>query len=121
MKNHTCYSESQAYVTRDGSEIRELLHPDLHGNNNQSLAEATIPVEGKTLLHLHKTSEEIYHVTQGTGLMTLGKEKFEINQGDSICIKPGTPHCVENTSEVELKMLCCCSPAYQHEDTELLE
>jgi hypothetical protein len=30
------------YVTRDGSEIRELMHPGVHGNRAQSLAEATI-------------------------------------------------------------------------------
>jgi hypothetical protein len=30
------------YVTRDGSEIRELLHPDRHAVRHQSLAEATV-------------------------------------------------------------------------------
>lgn len=121
MKNHTYYSESEPYLTKDGSVIRELLHPDLHGNKNQSLAEAIIPPGKKTFLHLHKTSEEIYPVTQGSGLMTLGDEAFSIQQGDSICIEPGTAHCVENTGDIELKILCSCSPAYQHDDTELLE
>ena len=121
MKNHTKYSESQAYTTKDGSTIRELLHPDLHGNKNQSLAEATLPVNGKTLLHKHKNSEEIKQVSQGKGLMTLGKEIFDIQQGDTVCIHTGTAHCVENTGKEELIILCSCSPAYQHEDTELLE
>lgn len=121
MKYHTQYSASQAYKTKDGSIIRELLHPNLHGNKNQSLAEATVAVNGKTLLHKHNHSEEIYHVSQGNGLMTLGNEKFEIQQGDTICIQPGTSHCVENIGNGELKILCSCSPAYQHEDTELLE
>ena len=120
MKTHTQYKESQPYKTKDGSLIRELLHPKLHGNKNQSLAEATVPVNGKTLLHSHKTSEEIYHVTQGSGLMTLGELQFKIEQGDTVCIKPGTAHCVENTGENELKILCSCSPAYQHDDTKVL-
>ena len=120
MKVQTNYSESTPYTTKDGSVIRELCHPDLHGNHNQSLAEATVPAKGKTMLHLHKSSEEIYHVTQGSGLMTLGKQQFEIKPGDTVCIKPGTPHCVESTGENELKILCSCSPAYQHDDTELL-
>ena len=121
MKNHTKYSESQAYTTKDGSLIRELFHPNLHGNKNQSLAEATVPVNGKTLLHKHDNSEEIYHVTQGYGIMTLGEKTLEIQQGDTVCIHPGTAHCVENTGKEELIILCSCSPAYQHEDTELLE
>ncbi|MBU1363327.1 MAG: cupin domain-containing protein [Gammaproteobacteria bacterium] len=109
------------YITKDGSEIRELLHPAHHGARNQSLAEALVPAGGTTLLHRHEVTEEIYHVTGGTGVMTLGAEKFPIGPGDSILIPPGTPHCVANTGEAALVILCCCAPAYSHEDTVLLE
>ena len=81
MKYHTHYSESKAYETKDGSTIRELLHPNLHANEKQSLAEAIVPVNGKTLLHKHNNSEELYHITQGSGLMILGNEQFEIQPG----------------------------------------
>ena len=74
-----------------------------------------------TVDFLHKLTEEIYHVTSGAGLMTLGGEKFAVAAGDTICIAPGTPHCIENTGETPLKILCACSPAYSHDDTELLE
>ena len=114
------YASAQAYLTKDGSEIRELMHPDVHGNLNQSLAEATIPVRGKTLLHQHRLTEEIYHITQGRGVMTLGERVFEVLRGDSVCIPPGTAHCIENTGAIPLILLCCCSPAYSHEDTDLL-
>ena len=109
------------YVTKDSSEIRELLHPSQHAVRNQSLAEALVPAGGKTILHVHQRTKEIYHVTQGTGAMTLGEEKFPIAPGDSILISPGTPHCVENTGETALIILCCCAPAYSHDDTILLE
>ena len=52
--------------------------------------------------------------------MTLGDEKFAVTVGDSIAIPPGTPHCIENTGNVALHILCCCAPAYSHNDTELL-
>ena len=67
------YSTVTPYITKDGSEIRELMHPSLHGNRNQSLAEATIPVGTKTLLHKHMETEELYHVTRGVGRITLGE------------------------------------------------
>jgi len=108
------------YTTRDGSIIRELIHPDQSGARNQSLAEATIPPETETLLHRHGTSEEIYHVCAGRGVMTLGAETFEIGVGDSVLIPPGTPHKVRNTGDADLVILCCCAPAYSHDDTELL-
>lgn len=110
-----------AYVTKDSSQIRELMHPALHGNRQQSLAEATIPVGCTTILHRHGRSEELYHVSAGRGRMTLGDEVFAIAVGDTVCIPPGTPHCVENSADTELVILCCCAPAYSHTDTELLE
>ncbi len=55
------------YLTKDGSEIRELMHPDQHGNRRQSLAEALVPAGKRTLLHRHLTSEELYHITSGEG------------------------------------------------------
>jgi mannose-6-phosphate isomerase-like protein (cupin superfamily) len=110
-----------AYVTKDGSLIRELMHPALHNNQQQSLAEATIPVGCKTKLHRHGQSEELYHITTGRGHMTLGDEVFAIEVGDTVCIPPGTAHCVENRGDSELVILCCCAPAYSHADTELLE
>lgn len=117
----TKYTDIKPYITKDGSTIRELMHPDHHTNKNQSLAEAVIPAGVKTALHLHRSSEEIYHVTQGTGIMTLGMQVFAIEQGDTILIPALTAHCVDNTGEEDLHILCACSPAYEHTDTELLD
>jgi mannose-6-phosphate isomerase-like protein (cupin superfamily) len=109
------------YQTKDGSSIRELMHPQQHGNAAQSLAEARVAVGARTRLHRHRRTEELYHVTRGRGRMTLGGERFDLQAGDTVCIPPGTAHCIENTGTEELRLLCCCSPAYSHDDTELLE
>jgi mannose-6-phosphate isomerase-like protein (cupin superfamily) len=116
----TRYRDVESYPTKDGSEVRELMHPGVHGNRNQSFAEATIEPGARTRLHRHRATEEIYHVTAGEGMMTLGDDTFRVAGGDTICIPPGTPHCVQNTGPVRLRILCACSPAYSHEDTELL-
>jgi mannose-6-phosphate isomerase-like protein (cupin superfamily) len=96
------------------------MHPDVHGNAQQSLAEASIPPGGATLLHRHHASEELYHIASGCGRMRLGNEEFAIAPGDTLLIPPGTPHCLRNTGNEALRLLCCCAPAYRHEDTELL-
>lgn len=114
------YAAVTAYITKDGSTIRELMHPSVHGNRQQSLAEAIVEPGASTVLHRHQRTEEIYHLTAGAGLMTLGAERFAVAAGDTICIAPGTPHCIENTGKEALKILCACSPAYAHDDTELL-
>lgn len=117
---HTTYGTIQPYITKDGSQIRELMHPAVHGNRNQSFAEATVPSRARTTLHVHRLTEEIYHITQGAGTMTLGNQRFAVAVGDTVCIVPGTPHCIENTGDADLRILCACSPAYAHDDTELI-
>jgi mannose-6-phosphate isomerase-like protein (cupin superfamily) len=117
----TSYSDIPAYITKDGSEIRELLHPGQHGARHQSLAEATVSPGKPTQLHRHHRTEEIYHVTAGQGQMTLGEEVFDVAPGDSILIPPGTPHSIMATGEEALHIMCCCSPAYSHHDTELID
>lgn len=114
------YDDVESYITKDGSEIRELMRPDVHGNRAQSLAEATVPAGARTQIHRHARTEELYHVTYGRGCMTLGDESFVIEVGDTVCIAPGTPHCVEALGIEPLRLLCCCSPAYSHDDTEIL-
>jgi len=114
------HADVEPFVTRDGSQIRELMHPGVHGNRHQSLAEATVAPGASTRLHRHHATEEIYHFKQGAGMMTLGAERFTVRAGDTVCIPPGTPHRLENTGEEALVLLCACAPAYSDEDTELL-
>ena len=116
----TRYAAVPAFITKDGSEIRELMHPSTHGNRAQSLAEAVVAPGATTHLHQHLQSEELYHITVGRGRMTLGEKRFDVGPGDTVCIAPGTPHCIENIGSEPLRLLCCCAPAYAHGDTELL-
>ena len=110
-----------AFKTKDGSEIRELL---AHRNScirNQSLAEARIPVGGSTLEHFHPKTEEIYFITAGSGKMRIENEMREVKIGDAIAIPPGQKHKIWNTGGEILKLLCCCAPAYEHDDTVITE
>jgi mannose-6-phosphate isomerase-like protein (cupin superfamily) len=115
----TEYKEIKSYKTKDGAIIRELMHPDIFHDVNQSLAEATIPVGSETLLHRHLKSDEIYYIIRGYGMMFVGDEKFNVGSGDTIYIPSGTLHKIQNISKTPLTILCFCCPPYSHEDTEL--
>ena len=39
----------------------------------------------------------------------------------AIAIPPGVVHQIANTADRVLKFLCCCAPAYEHDDTVLAE
>jgi len=118
----TAYDKIKPYTTKDGSVIRELMHPGAHGHDNAklSLAEATVSAGSATFLHKHQRSDEIYHIIAGTGIMILGDKRFTIVAGNTIFIPRGTPHNIENTGRALIKVLCCCSPPYSHDDTKLL-
>jgi mannose-6-phosphate isomerase-like protein (cupin superfamily) len=88
---------------------------------NQSLAEAVVPAGRATIEHLHRTSEEIYLFTAGSGRMRLGDAEREVREGDCVVIAPGVRHKLWADEHAPLVLLCCCAPAYTHEDTVLLE
>jgi len=113
-------SDIVPYRTKDGSEIREIVHPTVHGSTRSSLAEAIVQPGDTTALHRHRVTEEIYYVTAGQGEMTLGERRFEVRTGDAVLIPPGTAHCIRASGTHPLHILCVCAPAYSHEDTELL-
>ena len=120
MTGHSRYAEAEPYVTRDGSLIRELMHPAVHGNAGASLAEAVVEPGQTTHPHRHRIAEELYHVTRGVGELTLGAERICVAPGDTALIPPGTVHSITNTGDGPLHILCVCTPAYRHEDTELV-
>ena len=118
--SHTRAGDSAAFVTKDGSLVRELMHPAKHACRAQSLAEALVEPGAVTALHLHRVTEELYFILAGTGEMTLGGQVFAVSAGDTVCIAPGTAHRIRNTGSGRLRILCSCTPAYRDDDTELL-
>jgi len=109
------------FITKDGSQIRELLAYRNSVIRNQSLAEATIPVGSATQEHYHPKSEEIYYILTGTGRMKLDGELRDLLPLDAIAIPPGARHKIWNTGSVPLVLLCCCAPAYENDDTIIVE
>jgi mannose-6-phosphate isomerase-like protein (cupin superfamily) len=110
-----------AFITKDGSEIRELL---AHRNScirNQTLAEARLPAGGETTPHHHLKTEEIYFILEGRGIMHVGAESRSVGPGDAIAIPPGARHQIVNPGGGTLRFLCCCAPGYEHDDTVLEE
>jgi mannose-6-phosphate isomerase-like protein (cupin superfamily) len=110
-----------SFITKDGSEIRELLAYRNSGIRHQSLAEARLPAGGSTQEHYHPCAEEIYYITHGQGRMRIEHQLRDVGPGDAIAIPPGQKHKLWNTGNEPLRLLCCCSPAYEDTDTVITE
>lgn len=113
--------QREAFITADGSSIRELAGIPSGNSTNQSLAEAVVPPGGATVAHLHRRTEEIYLFTGGSGRMRLGDEERPVREGDCVVIAPGVAHKLWSDEAESLTLLCCCAPPYADADTVLLE
>jgi len=109
------------FVTKDGSEIRELLAYRNSVIRQQSLAEARLQPGASTREHYHQRTEEIYYITHGTGRIRIEDAVREVKPGDAIPIPPRQRHKLWNTGAGTLRLLCCCAPAYEDADTVLTE
>jgi mannose-6-phosphate isomerase-like protein (cupin superfamily) len=113
--------EARPFTTLDGSQIREVVGRVSLPADNQSLAEATVPVGGETQAHFHRVSEELYVFTHGVGRIRVADEERDVKEGDTVVLPPGTEHKLWNTGDVPLRLLCCCAPAYSNDDTVITE
>lgn len=103
----------------DGPAIRERMHPDVHGNHAQSLAEAPVAPGSRTQPHRHRKTEEIYYFLSGQGRLQIEDSTWAVKAGDTFMIPPGSWHSVHNVGRENLVFLYCCSPAHAHAETEL--
>jgi mannose-6-phosphate isomerase-like protein (cupin superfamily) len=113
--------DAAPFITKDASEIREVLAPRNSSIRNQSLAEARVLPGKSTEEHIHPVAEEIYYVLKGKGRIRIEGEVHDIRPGDGIALPPGKRHKIWNTGTSDLVFLCCCAPAYTHEDTVITE
>jgi mannose-6-phosphate isomerase-like protein (cupin superfamily) len=114
-------STAPPFITKDGSEIRELLAHRNSAIRHQSLAEARLPAGAATQEHYHAKTEEIYFITAGAGRLRIEDETRDVQAGDAIAIPPGKKHKLWNNGADTLRLLCCCAPCYEHSDTFITE
>ena len=117
----TSLAQIVPFTTADGSLIHELFNPRNGDLKNGSVAHATLAPKQKTTRHFHPLAEETYFVLRGRARMEVDGETSELSAGDAVAIPNGAKHRIENIGDEELGFLCCCAPAYAHEDTILCE
>jgi mannose-6-phosphate isomerase-like protein (cupin superfamily) len=82
------------FITKDKSEIREFYR-----SQSMSLAEATVGAGQTTEYHLHRTSEEIYYILEGEGLMEIEGEEEEVSKQQAVIIPSGKKHRITNIGD----------------------
>lgn len=106
------------YVTKDGSLIRELVHPLSAPGLGMSLAEAEVEAGGRTVEHFHTSFDEVYYCLEGAGVLYVNGEPQPFSPGTYRLLPKGSAHYL--TATTKLRLLCVCCPAYSHEETVLM-
>lgn len=111
----------QEIIAGDQTRLRELLHPqrEYAFAGRYSLAHAIVE-RGKTTLKHRLSSDEVYYIISGEGIMHIGSESAPVDSGDVIEIKPGSVQWIENVGSGELIFLCIVDPAWNKSDEEIL-
>ena len=100
----------------EDSELRPLFYPENTKNEiRYSLAHSIILPGKRTKIHKIK-STEVYFVLEGEGMIHVDGESEKIIKNQSIYVPPHTEQYIENTGNVDLKVLCIVDPAWKQED-----
>jgi mannose-6-phosphate isomerase-like protein (cupin superfamily) len=112
--------ECSEIVAGDGTQLRELLHPERdQADIRYSLAWAMLHVGEKSLPH-RLSSSEVYYILSGNGIMNVDGESQPVEPGDAIYISPGAVQWLWNVGEQELAFLCIVDPAWQPKQEEVI-
>lgn len=71
--------------------------------------------------HKHEHHSETIYVLEGKGLMTVGKDTFEIKAGDFFNIPMNTAHSLKVTSKEAVKVISVQAPIFDGSDRIFIE
>jgi mannose-6-phosphate isomerase-like protein (cupin superfamily) len=110
------YSNSTPVHRDYGAVILEVAGIDT-GLENVGLCKVEMKAGSKSPLHFHKVMSEIYLITEGSGLMTLGETARKVAAGDCVSIPPGIVHAIENVGSGTLSFFAVTSPSFIEADS----
>ena len=102
--------EAAEFWTDERCFITELCNTDCAPGG--SLAIARVEPGVTTQLHSLTGSTETYIVIEGSGLMEVNGNQFNIAVGDQVVIPPGVSQRVTVLGQSDLRFYCLCTPRF---------
>ena len=90
--------EGEVLVDSQGRTTIIKVSPE-SGSRLLAMGTTDMPPGSNIIVHKHDRTEEILYLTEGTGTLILGDEKFQVEKDTTIWIPPGTWHGVENPDD----------------------
>ena len=84
---------------------RTLISADRSASKNLTCGIAELPVGGPDTVSLHKhLPVEIYYIVEGSGVLTVNDQTFEVRAGSTAYIPENASHGLVNTGLVPLRL-----------------
>ena len=93
-----------------GALSKPLVMPETAGSKHLDYRISMYQPMARVAVHTHKVQEQIYHVLDGEGLMTIAGKDHVVRKHDVIFLPPGVEHAIENSGMVDLVFLVITSP-----------
>lgn len=109
------------FIAGDGTQLRELLHPDKQAVDlRYSLAHAALPPGQTSVLHSLTTSE-VYYILSGVGERHIDDENQVVEAGDAVYSPPNAKQFIYNCGTEPLIFICIVDPAWRKEDETVFQ
>ena len=99
-------------IEHPGRFMRWLANEDsLHAKNLSVCVIRVLPGETVRPAHSHPNSEELIYIITGSGKVMIENEVGEVRAGSAILFEQGKIHMLQNSGDVEMKVICFFAPA----------
>ena len=111
---HTQQNDSAPIHERGGQSSYLLLSAGQFGAKNLAVTWVDCPAGSVQEVHQHDAEEQVYVIIRGRGVMIVGDEEHEVDEGTLVFIPPGSPHAIRNTSSKLMSYVSATSPPFEH-------
>jgi quercetin dioxygenase-like cupin family protein len=93
-----------------GALSKPLVMPETAGSRSIDYRISMYQPMAYVKAHSHKVQEQVYHVIEGEGLMTIDGKDHVVRKHDVIFLPPGVEHAISNSGLCDLVFLVVTSP-----------
>ncbi|MBL8345534.1 MAG: cupin domain-containing protein [Rubrivivax sp.] len=101
-----------------GALSKALVRPETCGSRRVDFRISCYQPMAYVQEHVHQVQEQVYHVLEGEGMLTLDDKSVLMRQHDYVFVPPGVRHSFTNNGTVPLVFLVVTTPVEDQEDGE---
>jgi mannose-6-phosphate isomerase-like protein (cupin superfamily) len=98
-----------------GALSKALVRPETCGSRRIDFRISCYQPMAHVREHVHKVQEQVYHVLEGEGLLTLDDKRVVMRRHDYVFVPPGVHHSFTNNGTVPLVFLVVTTPVEDEE------